>query len=118
MLNNSATTTIDFEVVKGLAPDILHVQARSVPGQTTFTLTHDRPENEVVVTIEVFDLSGRILWTHSEQAISIDNTYTYTWSQSSASGQPIATGTYLYRAIVSSPTGQSASKAQKMLIKR
>ena len=118
MLNNSSTTTIDFEVVKGLAPDILHVQARSVPGQTTFTFTHDRPENEVVVTIEVFDLSGRILWTHSEQAISIDNTYTYTWSQSSASGQPIATGTYLYRAIVSSPTGQSASKAQKMLIKR
>lgn len=118
MLNNSSTATIDFEVVKGLAPNVLHVQAKSVPGQTTFMVTHDRPENEVEVTIEVFDFSGRILWTHSEQAISIDNTYSYTWSQSTASGQPLATGAYLYRVIVSSLTGQSTSKAQKILIKR
>ena len=81
-------------------------------------VTHDRPENEVEVTIEVFDFSGRILWTHSEQAISIDNTYSYTWNQSTASGQPLATGAYLYRVIVSSLTGQSTSKAQKILIKR
>lgn len=118
MMNNSSTATIEFEVVKGLAPDLLHVQAQSIPGQTTFVLTHDRPENEVEVTIEVFDFSGRILWSHSEQAVSADNSYTYSWSQSASSGQPLATGVYLYRVVVASPAGQSASKAQKFMIKR
>lgn len=118
MMNNSSTTTIEFEVVKGLAPDILHVQTMSHPGQTAFVLTHDRPENEVVVTFEVFDFSGRILWNHSEQVASLDNTYTYTWSQCSSSGQPLGTGVYLYRVIVASPAGQSSSKTQKILIRR
>ena len=118
MMNNSSTATIEFEVVKGLAPNLLHVQAISQSGQTTFVLTHDRPENEVTVTFEVFDFSGRILWTHSEQVASQDNRYAYTWSQCSSSGQPLGTGVYLYRVVVSSPSGQSSGKAQKMLIRR
>ena len=118
MMNNSSTATIEFEVVKGLAPDILQVQAMSQSGQTTFMLAHDRPENEVVVTLEVFDFSGRILWSHSEQVTSFDNTYSYTWSQCSSSGQPLGTGVYLYRAVVSSTAGKSSSKAQKILIRR
>lgn len=120
MMNNSSTATIEFEVVKGLAPDIFHVQALSnlVQGTTTFMFTHDRPENEVVVTFEVFDFSGRVLWSHSEQIAPLDNTYSYTWSQCSSSGQPLGTGVYLYRVIVSSPAGKSTGKAQKMLIRR
>lgn len=118
MMNNSSTATIEFEVVKGLAPDILQVQAMSQSGQTTFMLTHDRPENEVTVTFEVFDFSGRILWSHSEQVASQDNSYAYTWSQCSSSGQPLGTGVYLYRVVVSSPSGQSSGKAQKILIRR
>jgi hypothetical protein len=118
MVNNSSTTTLEFEVVKGLAPDILHVQTVSHAGETTFLLTHDRPENEVTVTFEVFDFSGRILWSHSELVASQDNSYVYAWSQCSSSGQPLDTGVYLYRVVVSSPAGQSSSKAQKMLIRR
>jgi len=118
MMNNSSTATVEFEVVKGLAPDILQVQAMSQSGQTTFVLAHDRPENEVTVTFEVFDFSGRILWSHSEQVASQDNSYTYVWSQCSSSGQPLGTGVYLYRVIVSSPSGQSSCKAQKILIRR
>ena len=118
MVNNSSTTTLEFEVVKGLAPDILHVQTVSHAGETTFLLTHDRPENEVTVTFEVFDFSGRILWSHSELVASQDNSYVYAWNQCSSSGQPLDTGVYLYRVVVSSPAGQSSSKAQKMLIRR
>ena len=47
-----------------------------------------------------------------------DNTYTFTWNLCGAAGQPLKTGVYLYRIIVASPTGQSESKAQKMLIRR
>ena len=118
MMNNSSSATIEFEVVKGLAPNLLYVQALSTPGETLFKLTHDRPENEVEVTFEVFDMSGRILWKHSEQVVSPDNSYTFSWNQSGDSGQPLGTGVYLYRVGVASPTGQSQSKAQKMVIKR
>ena len=120
MMNCSSTAEVEFEVVKGLSPDILHVQAMPdlLRGTTTFMLTHDRPENEVEVTIEVFDVSGRILWRHSEQVVSSGNTYSYCWNHCSASGQPLGEGVYLYRVVVTSPSGTSASKAKKMVVIR
>ena len=118
MMNNSSTSTIEFEVVKGLAPEILHVQAIPGVGNMTFDVTHDRPENDLEVAIEVFDFSGRILWSHSEQVAALDSNYSYTWDLSCASGKPLDTGVYLYRVIVSSPVGQSTSKAQKIVIRR
>jgi hypothetical protein len=120
MMNNSSTVTVDFEVVKGLAPEILHIYATPNPARdyTTFMVTHDRPESDMVMTIEVFDFSGRILWTHSEEEFPLTSTYSYTWDLRSSSGQPLETGMYLYRVIASSPMGQSSSKAQKLMIKR
>jgi hypothetical protein len=120
MMNNSSVATIEFEVVKGLAPNIFHVQALPdlMQGTTTFVLTHDRPENEVEVSIEVFDMSGRVLWNHSEYTVSSDNTYTYSWNQCGSSGQPLGEGVYLFRIIASSPSGSMASKAQKMVVVR
>ncbi len=118
MMNNSSTSTIEFEVVKGLAPEILHVQAIPGVGNMTFDVTHDRPENDLEVAIEVFDFSGRILWSHSEQVAALDSNYSYTWNLSCASGKPLDTGVYLYRVVVSSPVGQSTSKAQKIVIRR
>ena len=118
MMNNSSTSTIEFEVVKGLAPEILYVQAIPGVGNMTFDVTHDRPENDLEVAIEVFDFSGRILWSHSEQVAALDSNYSYTWNLSCASGKPLDTGVYLYRVIVSSPVGQSTSKAQKIVIRR
>lgn len=120
MMNNSSTTTIEFEVVKGLAPSL--VQVLTMPDLankgTTFILTHDRPENEMTVTIEVFDLAGRSLWNHNELVIAPDNNYTYTWNHRTSSGRLLDTGIYLYRVIVSSPTGRSESKAQRIFIRQ
>ena len=120
MMNNSSVAIVEFEVVRGLTPGILHVQALPdlLQSTTTFVLTHDRPENELEVAIEVFDMSGRVLWNHSEQAVSSDNTYTFCWNQCGASGQPLGEGVYLYRIVVSSPSGSMASKAQKMVVVR
>ena len=120
MMNNSSTAMIEFEVVRGLAPDILCVQAMPnlLQGTTTFEFTHDRPEHEMEVTIEVYDMSGRVQWRHSETAMSTGNVYNYCWNQCGASGQPLSEGVYLYRVVVSSLSGTSTSKAQKMAIIR
>ena len=120
MMNNATMVTIDFEVVKGLRPRILDVMTTHSPARehTTFVLTHDRPETEVTVKIEVYDFSGRILWNHSEQVATPDNSYSVGWNLCAASGQPLGTGVYLYRATVTSASGTSTSRVRKLTILR
>ena len=120
MMNNATTVTVDFEVVKGLRPRILEVGTTHSPAyeQTTFLLAHDRPETEVIVEIEVFDFSGRMLWEHQEQVATPDNTYSLDWGLCASSGQPLATGVYLYRATVTSVSGKSTSRTHKLTILR
>ena len=120
MMNNATTVTVDFEVVKGLRPRILDITTTHSPARehTTFVLTHDRPETEVTIKIEVFDLSGRILWEHFEQASTPDNNYSVGWNLCTESGQSLGTGVYLYRATVSSASGTSASRVRKLTILR
>ena len=120
MMNNATTVTIDFEVVKGLRPRILDITTSHSPAReyTTFLLTHDRPETEVTISIEVFDFSGRILWRHDNQATTPTNSYSVAWNLSTPSGQPLGTGVYLYRATVTSASGTSASRVRKLTILR
>ena len=120
MMNNATTVTVDFEVVKGLRPRILDITTTHSPARehTTFMLAHDRPESEVQITVEVFDSSGRILWSHHEQTATPDNYYTVDWGLCTASGQPLASGVYLYRATVTSTSGKSVSKVRKLTILR
>jgi hypothetical protein len=120
MMNNATTVTVDFEVVKGLRPRILEVTTTHSPARehTTFMLTHDRPETEVTVKFEVFDLSGRTLWTLTEQATTPDNHYTADWGLCTSAGQPLASGVYLYRVTVTSASGKSTSRAKKLTILR
>ena len=120
LLNNSSTATITFTVVPDLAPDFVELQATPNPvhrGETvTFVLTHDRPQSEIEVTIELFDFQGRILWSNSENAVSDATVYTYTWNVTAPGGQPIPAGVYLYRAKISSAGGSSQTKTRKILI--
>lgn len=120
MMNNATTMTIDFKVVKGLRPRILDVTTTHSPARehTTFVLTHDRPETEVTVKIEVFDFSGRTLWVLTEQATTPDNYYTADWGLCTSTGQPLASGIYLYRVTVTSASGKSTSRAHKLTILR
>ena len=120
MMNNATTVTVDFEVVKGLRPRILEVTTTHSPARehTTFMLTHDRPETEVTVKFEVFDFSGRTLWTLTEQATTPDNHYTADWGLCTSAGQPLASGVYLYRVTVTSASGKSTSRAKKLTILR
>lgn len=119
MMNNSSTVSVEFEVVKGLSPNIVQVITMPNPADDhmVFMLTHDRPENEVVMTFEVFDFSGRTLWKHSEWVVSPDNTYSYTWDLRATSGQRLSSGVYLCRITASSLSGKSESLTRKILIR-
>ena len=118
VLNNPSTTELDFTVVKGLEPNLFSVNVTNNPAvsSTTFVINHDRMGSNVDVEIELFDMSGRKLWQHSESGVSTDSAYTVDWDLTVDGGRRLQTGVYLYRARIGSDGSGMASKAKKLII--
>ena len=83
---------------------------------TTFINGHDFSGSAIDVTIDVFDTSGRLLWTHSETGVSTNGAYTVDWDLCQDGGGRLQTGVYLYRVRVSSDGSSEASKAKKLVV--
>lgn len=118
ILNNSNTATLNFNVVKGLRPDQLDVTVTNNPARTstTFIITHDRSGSNLDVALEIFDMSGRLLYKQEETGISTTNTYTIDWNLTTDGGGRLQTGVYLYRVVVGTDGATRTSKAKKLII--
>ena len=118
MLNNSSTAVLNFNVVKGLKPQIGSVSCTNNPAttETTFIVTHNYTGANVDVELSVFDMSGRELWRHKESGASTGNAYTVRWNLCTDDGAKLQTGVYLYRVAISSEGGEQVSKAKKLII--
>lgn len=118
ILNNSSVASLDFNVVKGLSPKLIDVNTTKNPASssTTFIVTHDFTDSDVDVILDVFDLGGRILWTHNEKGASMGNTFTIDWDLTVDGGARLQTGVYLYRIRLSSNGSRRVSKAKKLII--
>ena len=118
VLNNSSTAELTFNVVKGLEPVFADVECRPNPAKTktTFNIIHDRIGSEMSVKLEVFDTSGRLLWTYSESGTPSNNIYTVDWNLLTDGGRRLNTGLYLYRLSISSDGSSYVSKAKKLII--
>lgn len=118
ILNNSSTVSLDFNVVRGLTPKLFNVGVTKNPASTstTFIINHDRVGTTMDVDIDVFDASGRLLWTRHESGVSTDGAYTSTWNLCTDSGQQLQTGVYLYRVKVACEGSSQASKANKLVV--
>ena len=118
ILNNSSTVSLDFNVVRGLTPKLFNVGVTKNPASTstTFIINHDRVGTTMDVDIDVFDASGRLLWTRHESGVSTSGAYTSTWNLCTDSGQQLQTGVYLYRVRVACEGSSQASKANKLVV--
>lgn len=118
ILNNSSTVSLDFNVVRALTPKLFNVGVTKNPASTstTFIINHDRVGTTMDVDIDVFDASGRLLWTHHESGVSTNGAYTSTWNLCTDSGQQLQTGVYLYRVRVACEGSSQASKANKLVV--
>lgn len=116
--NNSSSVVLDFEVVNGLKPGLFDLNCSTSPAKnnTTFILTHDRPESELDIRIEVYDFSGRTLWVHEENGVSSDNYYYVDWDLTTNSGGRVSPGIYLFRASVSAGGSKESTKARKIVV--
>jgi len=113
LLNNSTNKSTNFEVVTGLAPEIFSVYnyPNPVKTQTSIIVKNDRPETILNTTVEIFDISGRKIWSFSQSGA--DN---ITWDLSSNNGLKVKTGIYLYRVSIRTTNSDITSKTNKMLV--
>jgi hypothetical protein len=84
--------------------------------ETTFIVTHNRTGSNVDVGIDVFDMSGRMLWQYDESGVSTGSAYTVSWDLTVDGGRRLQTGVYLYRVRMSSDGSSYTSKAKKLII--
>lgn len=120
LYNNSSVAKISFFVEPSLAPDLMELRVTPSPvvcgAPAKFILTHDRPMNEVEVTVDIFNFQGQILWSNTEKAISEGYSYEYSWNGTGQGGQPLPTGVYLARAYIANGTAVSSSKTIKIVV--
>ncbi len=118
ILNNSSTTELTFNVVRSLDPQLFSVDVTENPAttHTTFIISHDRTGSDIDVTIELYDFSGRLLWTHSESGVSTASAYTVDWNLTIDGGSKLHTGVYLYRVLIASDGSRQVSQTRKLIV--
>ena len=117
--NNVSEKTISFNVINGLAPEIADVYCASNPAsvETSFYVKHNRPDAVVSVTIEVYDLMGRRVWSTTQAGRSDMYTSTpVTWDLTDGGGRRVPRGIYVYRATISTDGIKEATKAKKLAV--
>ena len=117
--NNVGEKTITFNVVNGLAPEIADVYCAGNPAsvETSFYVKHNRPDAVMTVTIEVYDLMGRMVWSTTQAGRSDMYTSTpVTWDLIDSSGRRVPRGIYVYRATITADGIKEATKAKKLAV--
>jgi len=119
ILNNSATDTLNFTVVKGYKPAILDLEAWGNPARTDtyFRLIHNLPETTLNVEIGVYDLAGRTVWIHSETGSSgFLQQYPIQWTLVNNAGSRVQPGIYVYRATIRTASSTEVTRAKKIIV--
>lgn len=120
LYNNSSVARLSFVVNPSLAPDFVQLRLNPSPvvygSNATFELTHNRPQSELEVAIDIFDFQGQTLWSNTTTAVCDGLVYTCNWDGTAQGGQPLATGVYLARAYIAVDGVESATRAIKIVV--
>lgn len=116
---NSAEADISFTVEADLAPAIHDVYTDANPARdhANFYVTHDRPDQSLTVTIEVYDLMGRPVWSNTRKGRSdMFQSAPVAWNLRNTAGHRVPRGLYVYRAVVTDDnSGEKTATASRRL---
>jgi hypothetical protein len=114
----SSTSELAFTVAGGVQPRLFDVECLTNPAttSTSFRIIHDRIGSQMDVVLDIFDMSGRHLWSRSENGVPTDNALIIDWDLKVSSGSQLHTGVYLYRVRIACDGSNYASKAKKMIV--
>jgi len=105
--------------MEGFKPQLFNIDARENPARTNtyFILEHNLPETQLEVDLRVFDLMGRLVWSHIERGSSgYLSYYPIEWNLQNNAGNRVATGIYVYRASIRTSTSVEVTKGKKIIV--
>ncbi|HEX6432569.1 MAG TPA: type IX secretion system sortase PorU, partial [Niastella sp.] len=117
--NNSGETTLDFRVVNQPNFALDHVLNYPNPftTNTTFWFEHNRPGEELLIRIQVYTITGKLVKTINKTIFTPGNRSSdVQWNGRDEYGDKIGRGVYIYRLRVQTADGKAAEKLEKLFI--
>ncbi len=116
--NNSGEQEIRFRVVESTELEISRVLNYPNPfiDYTEFWFTHNRPYETLDVQVQVYSVSGKLVWSEYKQIQTQGNTSReISWNGRDQFGQKIGKGVYFYKLSVRTQDGKTAEKWEKLV---
>ena len=118
--NNSTTQRLGFIVSDGVG-QATRVYSTVNPASTYTTFVAGFPsvgENEANILWEVFDRTGKSVWTKHNSVAAKSGTSAVAWNLRTNGGAPAAEGVYVVKATINVPGKKSQHATQKLIIVR
>lgn len=119
MMNNTSIASLDFTVDNSYKPSIVSLTNSPNPASTgtTFFIDSNLPGSMCEFSIEVFDFTGRRIWSHHETNSSASGQFAVYWNLSVGAGYgKVGPGVYLYRATIQSGESKRVTKSKKLIV--
>jgi hypothetical protein len=117
--NNPAEKTIEFLINQNAVLALNQVKNSPNPfkDQTTFSFDHNNPGDELDITLDIFDLAGRIVLNYHTKIVT-ESTYTpfFIWNGNDGKGNKLKSGIYLYTLIVTDEQKAVSVQRQKLVL--
>ena len=117
--NNSSVAKIDFQVVSNKEIKLEKVLNYPNPfvDYTEFWFNHNHPFETLDVMLQVYSISGKLVWQHRQSVIS-DGFLSreISWDGKDNFGNKLAKGVYVYKLTVRTLTGKTTTKVEKLVI--
>lgn len=117
--NNATEHTIDFWVTDSYEAKLItfDVARNPVKSEARLLLSSNVPGSAVSVRYDVYTLSGRHLFTHTETgSTDLMNNHEYVWDLRAANGMRVHPGVYVCRATITIDGNYEHAKAVKLLV--
>lgn len=117
--NNSSRASLEFNVGANADPVISGLGTDVNPASTSvvFEVTMGHINSLSSLTLEVFDLAGRKVWSRSLTSPGASrNVFNASWNLCDTSGARVPRGIYLYRATATTAEGTQSSKTKKLAV--
>ena len=117
--NNSSEKSISFQVVTGEKFVLKNLLNYPNPffGETSITLEHNRPDNELIVTINIFNINGRIIKIIKTKVAPTGYTLPpVLWDGKDDGGGRVGRGIYPYTVTIITAEGETARVTGRMII--
>jgi hypothetical protein len=119
VFNNSSEYILDFRVVKKAELTLDHVLNYPNPftSRTQFWFEHNRPSEDLLVTIRIMTITGKVVKTIVKTINSPGNRSSETeWDGRDEYGAKLGRGVYLYQLLVRTSDGKQQQKLEKLVI--